>query len=99
MRKCAQLRKNPNAALCIDEVQIEGRCEEIGTPQENPAFCALYRECFPDSFARYTHLKDERVFCLTPTYIQRWIYEEGQPVIESFDFVQRTYERRKYAGE
>ena len=39
LRKYQQLKSNPNVALCIDNLQIEGICEEIGHPLDNTAFC------------------------------------------------------------
>ena len=41
-RKYAQLKGNPNVALCIDNIQLEGHCEEIGHPFENTYFCKSY---------------------------------------------------------
>lgn len=95
-RKYEQLKKNPNAALCMDNVQIEGICEEIGCPQDNPEFCALYKAHFPGSYERYTHLINERLFSIRPQYIQKWIYENGKPFIEIFNFLNKEYKKIPY---
>lgn len=95
-RKCIQISKNKNAALCIENIQIEGTCEEYGTPAENQEFLRLYKKCYPDSFAMYSSLKNEILFKLTPSLIQRWIYESGRPYIETFDFLREEYKKLQY---
>ena len=62
LRKHHQLSVNRYAALCIDNIQIEGICVETGHPLDNAEFCALFRECFRGSFDAYTALKNERLF-------------------------------------
>jgi len=91
MKKYAQLKVNPRAALCVGSIQIEGMCEELGHPQDLPAFSAMYREVFPGSYDRYSMLENERVFRLTPTLIERWLYIEGEPYIETMDFAGKAY--------
>lgn len=97
-RKYAQLKQNPNAALCIDNFQIEGVCEEIGTPAENETFCRLYKQYFPGSYQKYSLLLNEKLFVLRPVYIKKWIYDDGKPYEEIFDFKKRTYEKIAYRG-
>ena len=97
-RKYAQLKKNPRAALCRDNIQIEGECREAGRPKENPAFCELFRQHFPGAFARYTLLERERLFCLTPAFIQRWLYIDGAPFVETFDVVKGEHALTPYSG-
>lgn len=90
-RKYEQLMANPRAALCIDNLQIEGVCQEIGHPGDCPAFCEAYRARYCGSYERYSLLDAERVFCLKPTFIERWLYIEGEPYIETMDFSSRDY--------
>lgn len=97
-RKYEQLQKNPRAALCFDNFQIEGRCENLGHPSNHSEFCCLYEKNFPGSFKRYTPLTHERLFVLDPAYVKKWIYEVGEPFEEIYDFVHGTYEKRKYVG-
>lgn len=33
---------------------------------------------------------------MEPFYIQKWIYEESEPFIESYDFDKKIYEKRPY---
>lgn len=98
LRKYRQLQQNSRAALCIDNIQIEGICEEAGRPSENEPFCETFRACFPGSYRAYSSLEDERVFALRPLFIERWIYKEGVPCIETFDLVSRQYTFDRYSG-
>lgn len=97
-RKYRQLSENPNAALCIDNIQIEGICEELGHPLKYPAFCTRFAECFKGSYDAYTALQNERLFVFRPTFIERWVYKEGFPYIETFDVQAEEYEMRAYQG-
>ncbi len=97
-RKYSQLINNHNGALCIDNIQIEGVCEEIGRPLQNEVFCSLFKECFKGSYDAYTALNNERLFVLKPKHIERWIYKEGVPYIETFDVSEQVYTIHKYHG-
>ena len=81
LRKYSQLTENPHAALCIDNIQIEGVCQEIGHPLCHETFCKVFSERFKGSFDSYTALDNERLFALTPEYIERWVYRDGVPFI------------------
>lgn len=98
-RKYAQLCANPHIALCADNLQIEGICRELGHPLEHPAFPGLFQAAFPDSFARYTHLTDERLFEVTPLFAKRWLYRDGIPFEEIFEPDRRWYALRAYRGK
>ena len=73
LKKYQQLKTNNYIALCIDNIQIEGICEEIGPPLTNADFCASFKKCFKGSYDAYTSLKNERLFSVTPLYIERWV--------------------------
>ena len=96
--KYRQIVSNPNVALCIDNIQIEGICEEIGHPLQCTPFCDIFQECFKGSYDAYTSLKNERLFTVTPIYIERWIYEDGIPYIETFDIKAQEHRVIKYVG-
>jgi len=98
MKKYRQIKSNRNVALCIDNIQIEGVCEEIGHPLDNSQFCSLYRECFQGSFNAYSSLKSERLFAVKPLFVERWIYSDGVPCIETFDIENKQYDYKKYVG-
>ena len=97
-RKYQQMIKNPQVALCIDNIQIEGLCEELGSPMMNPCFCDIYRECFRSSYQRYSALKNERLFVVKPIYVARWRYIEGIPFMEMCDIERQVYKLMKYEG-
>ena len=97
-RKYEQLIKNRRVALCIDNIQIEGICEELGRPLENEAFVQNYKLYFASSFERYTQLENERMFKVTPQYIKLWIYEEGKPFEKIFDIQRQKFDFIEYKG-
>lgn len=97
MRKYAQLSGNPQVALCIENIQIEGLCRQIGNPTEDRDFCILYEECFPGSFHRYSALEKECLFAVTPSRIERWLYLDGKPFLEEMDVERQIYVRREYS--
>ena len=68
--KYRQLAENKNAALCMDNIQIEGVCRELGHPMQNERFAGLYGKHFPGSFERYSGLKNERLFVMSPVLHQ-----------------------------
>lgn len=98
-RKYEQLKHNTRVALCSNNIQIEGLCEEIGRPVENTNFCLLYHQYFSDSYDRYTKLDNERLFVVSPIYIQEWIYEKGKPFVKMFDFTKETFTKKAYIGQ
>lgn len=98
MRKYRQLAQNAHAALCTDNIQIEGICTELGHPMQNAEFCAAFQSCFKGSFDAYTRLENERLFRFQPQYIERWVYQDKLPYLEIFDLVNRAYSFAPYAG-
>ncbi|HPY84530.1 MAG TPA: tyrosine-protein phosphatase [Ruminococcus flavefaciens] len=98
LRKYRQLITNNNAALCIDNIQIEGVCKEKGHPTDSVDFCEVFCSCFRGSYDAYSKLENERLFVFRPTYIQRWIYKDGVPYIERFELSDRKYSIDKYTG-
>ena len=91
MKKYHQLKFNKNVALCIDNIQIEGICEEKSHPLDNDLFCNIFQKCFKGSFDAYSSLKNERLFCVKPLFVERWIYSESIPYIEIFDIENEQY--------
>ncbi len=98
LRKYSQLKNNRNVALCIDNIQIEGVCEELGHPKNNAEFRNAFMDCFKGSYDAYTSLENERLFSVDPVFIERWVYADGKPFIETFDFLKREYCFREYKG-
>ena len=98
LKKYHQLSVNQNVALCIDNIQIEGICQEIGHPLDNPVFCSVYQDCFKGSFDAYSSLKNERLFCVKPRWMERWVYKNGLPYMETFCFENSEYRFEQYIG-
>ncbi len=48
------------------------------------------------SYNKYSKLDNERLFKISPQYVQRWIYENDTPYVESFDFVNGVYNKEIY---
>lgn len=96
--KVHQIASNPHVALCIDNIQIEGICEEIGHPLQSAPFCNIFQECFKGSYDAYTSLKNERLFSIKPMYMERWIYRDGAPYIETFNMKTQAYQLCRYMG-
>lgn len=95
-RKYNQIKGNKNVAICIDNIQIEGHCKEIGRPVDNISFINTYRECFKKSYEKYTYLENERLFEITPIFIECWRYIDDVPYIETFDIINKVYNLTKY---
>lgn len=98
MKKYHQISANNNVALCIDNIQIEGKCTEIGKPLNNALFCDIFQECFKGSYDAYSALNNERLFVVKPLYIERWVYKDGIAYIETFDMNTQQYSFNKYLG-
>ena len=98
-RKYNDLINNPNVALCIDNIQIEGKAKCIGKPLDNQLFCDEFEKNFKGSFNVYSSLKDEVLFEVEPLFIERWLYIDDTPYIEIFNTIIKKYELKKYVGE
>lgn len=98
LRKYRQLKGNSNVSLCIDNIQIEGYCEEVGRPLENIEFSHAFKKHFLSSYTSYTSLKNERLFEVIPTRIERWLYIDSAPYIEIFDVANKRYSLNQYVG-
>ena len=97
-RKYKQLKKNSRVSLCAENIQIEGNCEEVGTPLDNTEFANAYKKYFLSSYTRYSSLKNECLFVVMPTFVEKWVYIDGIPYIEILDMVKKQYELRQYIG-
>ena len=95
-RKYQDIQDNENVALCLDNIQIEGICKEIGHPLDHQDFCKYFQKYFLSSFQSYSHLENERLFMVEPTFIQRWNYIEGKPIIEQIYIHQKECIEKDY---
>lgn len=90
--KYDDISKNANVALCKDNIQIEGICKEIGKPMEIDWFQKMYSKYHLSSFNAYSGLENTRVFEITPVFIQRWNYINGNPFIEKYELKEERLE-------
>ncbi len=97
-RKYQDIKANPHVALCFDNIQMEGICEELGCPLEHLKFCDLFKKYFSSSYEAYSSLTSERLFVIRPAFMQRWNYVENQSVIEQFHMEQQEYTEKYYRG-
>ena len=95
-RKYSQIKNNPNVALCCDNISVEGVCTELGKPLYNQKFIELYEKHYSYSYQQYSSLNSERLFKVTPAYIQMWTYENSKPYIEILDFNLCEYRKTIY---
>lgn len=95
-RKYSQIKNNPNVSLCCDNISVEGVCTEIGKPLDNNEFIKLYKKHYNYSFQQYSSLNNERLFKVTPAYIQMWTYKNSKPYIEILDFISGEYIKTLY---
>ena len=95
-RKYNQIKNNPNVSLCCDNISVEGICTELGKPLDNNRFIKLYEKYYNYSYQQYSSLQNERLFKVTPLYIQIWIYENAKPYIEIIDFKSNEYRKTLY---
>ncbi|MGN0509025.1 MAG: pyridoxamine 5'-phosphate oxidase family protein [Ruminococcus sp.] len=95
-RKYSQIKNNPNVSLCCDNISVEGVCTEIGKPLDNNEFIKLYKKHYNYSFQQYSSLNNERLFKVTPAYIQIWTYKNSKPYIEILDFISKEYSKTFY---
>ena len=94
--KYNQIKNNPNVSLCCDNISIEGICTELGKSFDNNRFIKLYEKYYNYSYQQYSSLQNERLFKVTPLYIQIWIYENAKPYIEILDFKSNEYRKTLY---
>lgn len=80
--KVKQILKNPNVALCYNNIQFEGKAEIKGAPLKrgNEEFREKFKEKFEGSYKRYSEDENEIVVEVEPTLIVLWKYEDGRPL-------------------
>lgn len=96
--KYEQIAQNSHVAVSIDNIQIQGICNEIGKPlaKKNDFFAKRYEQHFKASFEKYTHMENEVLFEIIPTEIKLWEYKSGKPYQEFLNFLDGTYRKIYY---
>ena len=98
MAKAGQIRQNNDVAICFDNIQISGVCEDIGHPfsPANSDVYSLFQKSYPKAAAKYSGMANECFFKITPYFIQSWAYCDGEPHIEVIDYKKKQYRLQKY---
>ena len=94
--KYQQIKSNPNVALCIDNVQIEGIAKNIGKPLENKKFINLFKQYYKTSYEIYSFLENEILLEIEPTSIGVWIYKDFIPIREFYNLETKEIKEESY---
>jgi general stress protein 26 len=88
--KCVQIRENPNVAICIDNIQIEGVATLRGDPrgENNSGLMSLYKE--KQEAYHNIVLKVEGMELVEITITRMACYTLNTWFIERIDFEKRT---------
>jgi uncharacterized pyridoxamine 5'-phosphate oxidase family protein len=93
-----QMVKNPNVALCLDNIQIEGvaKIKQHPFAEENKGFIDIFKEKYKGSYENYSHMNNEVVVEIDPTFITLWTYENTQSFRDFLDIKQNKAYREIY---
>lgn len=61
-RKYQDIKENNQVALCLDNIQIEGICEELGCPLDYINFINQFKKYFFSSYEAYSSLSSEQLY-------------------------------------
>jgi uncharacterized pyridoxamine 5'-phosphate oxidase family protein len=95
--KYKQMARNPNVALCADNMQIEGVAKIKGHPLDNAnkEFLELFKREHRGSFEKYSQMKNAVVVEVEPRLITLWKYESARPLRDSL-YVSEAEATREY---
>lgn len=96
--KYKQINTNPNVALCIDNIQIEGIASDIGHPldKNNEYFAILFKMNYRSAYDKYIAIPDERLLKVIPVFITLWEYDNEKPYRIFFDFPKKEVYKKCY---
>lgn len=96
--KYQQIEKNPNAALCWNNLQIEGVCHSMGNAIKNgyTLFLDKFKEHYKSAYEKYAALENEVMIEVEPRLITAWCYRGSQPYRKYYDFQNKTYKTEDY---
>jgi len=85
--KCVQIKGNPKVALCIDNVQIEGKAEILGNPldEKNKEYADIYRGRLPDVFERFASRPGMVIVKVIPTFMVTFVRNPARRYLEHLD--------------
>lgn len=90
--KCTQIKANPRVALCIDNIQIEGRAKILGSPLDakNTKAADIYRAKLPLIFKDFAARSGMVIVKITPNLIVTFVKSENRRYWEHLDLSNRT---------
>lgn len=100
--KYQQMVENAQVALCIGNLQLEGRACLRGHPlaPENEFFRTQYQALHPGSYTTYSGLAHNRVVEVQPVRVTLWKYDaQGQPFRDYLSIAERRAWREMYLQE
>lgn len=98
-RKTQQLFKNPQVALCVGGVQVEGIAVNKGLviDEEGRKFEKAYKEHLWQSYNAYSHEDTEILIEVTPKFVEIWDEDENRYAFQTFiDFDKQSVEVKEY---
>ncbi len=96
--KFKQIERNPQLALCAENVQIEGMAIIGNHPLDssNKEFIEMYKISHPIAFNAYSHLEKQVAIKVEPKFITLWKYSDGKPYREFLYIHSHKAERKDY---
>jgi hypothetical protein len=79
------MKENPNVALCMDNMQIEGKAEILDRSLNESTFIEKYKVEHPGSFKKYSSMQKSFAVSVSPILITLWKYENGNPYRDILD--------------
>lgn len=99
--KVEQIKHNPNVAVCVGNLQIEGQSILKGHPleNENKTFARLFKEKNGACFDAFAQLKNTIVIEVEPRLFTIWKTREGKSFRDFLDIQQHKAYREFYNPE
>jgi len=85
MLKIDQIKRNPNVAFCVDNIQMQGLARIIGNWDKNPTILREYLKVHKSSYEKFKNLKAEIVVETELKRIEMWEYRENKPYLIRID--------------
>ena len=95
--KCRDIEINRNVALCVDNIQIEGKITYIGDFYEDKFedFKRIFKLKHKGSYEGYSKLMENKIFEIMPTKISLYKYE-GSDIYRVFIDIHKNKAYRRY---
>ena len=96
--KYKQILQNHNVAMCVDNIVIEGIAKIKSHPfdEENKEFINIFKEKYRGSYENYSHMNNEIVIEIKPSYITLWKYQNTQSFRDFLDIIKNKADREIY---